>query len=320
MKVPMTTLLVDEPVHASTSSAQWLRQIAAAVRVHFTWWGVHRSLTDQQKEEVGLACSADSRLLTAGKKLIDTRNETYRKLTSLRSRIANYWRGLTLPYVEAGVRLIRQDDIEAFVKNMEMHREELQMAGLELDAAYSQIRADAQRRLGKLFNPSDYPPHLRGLFGVEWDFPSVEPPNYLSRLNPALYEQEQQRVAQRFEEAVKLAEQAFLAEFGKLVEHLCERVSNDGDGTRKVFRDSVLENLVEFFDKFKKLNVRSNPELDQLVQRAQNLVQNVDAQDLRDNDGLRQQIATQFSQVQSVVDGMMVDRPRRRIIRNVQEP
>lgn len=317
----MTTLLLDEPMQAPTTTtpAQWLRQIAAAVRLSFCWWGVHRSLTDQQKEEVGIACSADSRLLTAGKKLIDTRNETYRKLTSLRSRIASYWRGLTLPYVESGVRLIRQDDIDGFVQAMEGHRSELQQAEIELDAVYERLKGDAQRRLGKLFNPGDYPPNLRGLFGVEWDFPPIEPPSYLMRLNPALYEQEQQRVAQRFEEAVQLAEQAFLGEFGKLVEHLCERLGNDTDGARKVFRDTVLENLTDFFDKFKKLNVRSNPDLDQLVQRAQDLVRDVAPQALRDNDRLRQQMAAQFSQVQSVIDGMMVDRPRRRIIRNAQE-
>lgn len=314
----MLTLL-DEPVHESTSPAQWLRQIAAAVRVSFTWWGVHRSLTDQQKEEVGLACSADTRLLTAGKKLIDTRNETYRKLTSLRSRIVYYWRGLTLPYVEPGMRLIRQEDIDSFVHVMEGFREELKAAELELDAAYDRICGDARQRLGRLYNPGDYPPSMLGLFGVEWDFPSVEPPSYLMRLNPALYEQEQQRVTQRFEEAVRLAEQAFLGEFGKLVEHLCERLSTSQDGERKIFRDSVLENLSDFFDKFKKLNVRSNVDLDHLVQRAHDLVRGVNAQQLRDNDGLRQQVATQFSQVQSVIDGMMVDRPRRRIIRNAEE-
>src|SRR6476661_3338066 len=121
-----------EPDTQSTTPAQWLRQIAAAVRVSFTWWGVHRSLTDQQKEEVGLACSADTRLLTAGKKLIDTRNETYRKLTSLRSRIANYWRGLTLPYVEPGMRLIRQEDIDGFVHVMEGYRDELKVAEHDL--------------------------------------------------------------------------------------------------------------------------------------------------------------------------------------------
>ena len=35
---------------------------------------------------------------------------------------------------------------------------------------------------------------LRGLFEVAWEFPSVSPPEYLRDLNPALYEQERQRI------------------------------------------------------------------------------------------------------------------------------
>jgi hypothetical protein len=49
------------------------------------------------------------------------------------------------------------------------------------------------------------------------------------------------------------------------------------------------------------------------------LIQDIEPQSLRDNHQLRQHVATQFSQVQSVIDGMLVDRPRRRIIRNNQE-
>ena len=48
-------------------------------------------------------------------------------------------------------------------------------------------------------------------------------------------------------------------------------------------------------------------------------MRDVSPQNLRDNERLRQQVATQSSQVQSVIDGMMVDRPRRRILRNSQE-
>src|ERR1700686_2714726 len=115
----MSTLIVsDIPLEAS-SPAQRLRQIAAAARVHFTWWGVHKTLTSQQKEEVGDTYGADARFLTAGKKIIDVRHEAFRRLTSIRTRIVNYWRGLTLPYVEAGMRLIKQFDIEAFVHTME---------------------------------------------------------------------------------------------------------------------------------------------------------------------------------------------------------
>src|SRR3954471_3974410 len=180
----MRTLTVSDIPLDSNSAAQQLRRTAAAVRVHFTWWGVHKTLTAQQKEEVGLAYAADARFLTAGKRLLDTRHEAFRKLTSVRGRAVRYWKGLTLPYTEPGVRLIRQSDVEAFAHTLEGFREELGQAEADLDAAYAELKADARQRLGRLYDPADYPPEVRGLFGLAWDFPSVEPPSYLMRLSP----------------------------------------------------------------------------------------------------------------------------------------
>jgi hypothetical protein len=69
---PLSTLsVIDIPLSAE-SPAQRLRRTAAAVRVMLHWWGVHRALTSQQKEEFGAVTSADARFLTAGKKLVDT--------------------------------------------------------------------------------------------------------------------------------------------------------------------------------------------------------------------------------------------------------
>jgi hypothetical protein len=312
----MTSVSVSTiPLATESNPAQRLRRMAAAVRVHFTWWGVHRTLTSQQKEEVGDAYGADARLLSAGKKIIDVRHEAFRKLTSVRSRIVSYWRGLTLPYVEPGVRLIRQADIDSFVHSMEGFKEELIEAEADLNTVYDDMKADAERRLGRLYNPYDYPVEVRGHFAVDWDFPSVEPPSYLMRLNPDLYQQEQERVTQRFEEAVRLAEQAFVAEFSKLVAHLTERLGSDAGGERKIFRDSVVTNLGEFFERFRQLNVRSNPELDHLVEQARDLVRGVTPQDLRESDSLREQVARQLAGVQTSLDDLMVDRPRRRILR-----
>jgi hypothetical protein len=79
--------------------------------------------------------------------------------------------------------------------------------------------------------------------GRRWDFPSVEPPDYLRQLHPDLYAQECHRVRARFDEAVKLAEEAFLVELAQLVSHLCERLSGSDDGKPKVFRDSAVTNL-----------------------------------------------------------------------------
>jgi hypothetical protein len=316
----MSTLTVPASVVDLESPAECLRRRAAAVRIHFTWWGVHRTLTAQQKEEVGDTCGADARFLTAGKKIIDVRHASFRRLTAIRTRIVGFWRGLTLPFVEPGIRLIRQSDIAAFVETMDRLRAGLAEAETELNAAYHTMKSDARDRLGKLYDPADYPPLIRGLFRVEWDFPSVEPPSYLMRLNPDVYRQEQQRVAERFQEAVQLAEQAFATEFARLLSHLSERLSNDATGERRVFRDSVVANLTEFFERFRKLNISSSPDLDRLVDDAQQMVKGVTPQQLRNNDALRQQIATQISRVESQLAPLIVDRPRRQLLRSSPAP
>jgi hypothetical protein len=177
------------------------------------------------------------------------------------------------------------------------------------------MKTDAHRRLARLYNASDYPPEVRGLFAVEWDFPSVEPPNYLMRIAPEVYQQEQERVAQRFEEAVQLAEQAFISELARLVSHLTERLAAGPDGERKIFRDSAVNNLLEFFERFKSLNVRSNTQLEELVEQAQRTVQGVHPDTRRDNESLRQHVANQLATVQTTLESMIVDPPRRRIVR-----
>jgi len=123
-------------------------------------------------------------------------------------------------------------------------------------------------------------------------------------------------VQARFDEAVQMAEAAFTSELARIVSHLTERLSGEDDGKPKIFRNSVVGNLVEFFERFRQLNVRSSEQLDQLVVNCQQVVQGIDPQDLRNNQDLRQHVATELSRVQSVLDGLLVDRPRRNILRS----
>lgn len=296
--------------------AERLRLTMAAVRVSFTWFGVRKTLTPEQKSQAAESFNAEGDFLSACKKLLDTRHPAYKEVSAVKGRVVSYWRGLTLPYPEPGVRLIRQEDLETFDQQMAALKRELENAVASLEDHYGELKATAQNRLGELFNPADYPPCLRGLFDLAWDYPNIQPADYLLQLNPALYEQEKARVAGRFEEAVRLAEQAFIDEFAKLVSHLTERLTGSDDGQRKIFRDSAISNLVEFFDRFRQLNVNSSEQLDNLVDQAQRIVRGVEAQELRDNNNLRQHINTQLAGVQASLDGMLVDRPRRRIIRN----
>jgi len=314
---PVSTSLLDQvEVRPSSTPAQRLRTTMAAVRLSFMWFGVRKSLSPQQKALAAESFGAEGEYLSAGKKLLDTKHHAFRAVTAVRGKVQAIWKGQTLPYPEPGIRLIRQDGIEGFDEQMKGMRHELLSAVANLDTHFGELRSAARRRLGSLFNPSDYPESLVGLFGMEWDFPAVEPPEYLQGLSPALFEQERQRVAARFDEAVRLAEQAFSDELSKLVAHLIERLTGTDDGKPKVFRDSAVNNLSEFFERFRQLNVRSNEDLDDLVNRAQRIVGGVEPNNLRDNLPLRERVAVQLGQVQQALDDVMVERPRRRIIRN----
>jgi hypothetical protein len=236
-------------------------------------------------------------------------------VTSVRNRIGAFLKGISLPYPEPGIRLIRQDDIQMFDAQLITLKAELEEAVEQLDEHFDELKSAARERLGSLYNAGDYPASLRGLFSVDYDFPSVEPPEYLRQLNPELYRQECERVSARFDEAVKLAEAAFTDELAKLVSHLCERLSGNDDGKPKVFRDSAVKNLGEFFERFRHLDIVSSDQLGQLVDQVQSVVRGVKPQQLREQNSLRKHVATELSAVQSVLDGLLVDRPRRNILR-----
>lgn len=314
----MSTLLDFPPPAAPNSAVDRLRATMAAVRVMFMWLGTRKTLTPDQKSQAADSFGAERTYLSAGKKLLDVSHPAFRAVTSVRSRIIAFWHGTSLPYPEPGVRLIRQDDLNPFTVQMTTLKSDLMEAVEKLDERYSELKSAARRRLGTLYNEADYPTSLRGWFDVSWDFPSIESPSYLQQLSPRLYEQEAARVAARFDEAVELAESAFTEELAKLVSHLTERLSGSDDGKPKVFRDSAIENLRDFFERFRHLNIRSSEQLDELVVQAQRIVRGVEPQQLRDNQSLRQQVATQLSGVQATLDGLLVDRPRRNIIRKSQ--
>lgn len=315
----MPTIFDEPEIRTEVPAAQRLRATMAAVRLAFTWFGVRKSLSPTQKAEAAATFDAEGNYFSAGKKLLDTSHPAFKAVTTIRGRMISFWRGISLPFPDPGVRLIRQDDVSLFDVQFTTLKAELSEAVSKLDEHYESLKTAARTRLGRLFNPADYPFSLRTLFDVSWDFPSVEPPEYLRQLSPVLYEQEKARIAARFDEAVRLAEEAFTGELAKLVSHLTERLTGQEDGKPKIFRDSAIENLNEFFGRFKSLNVRSNEQLDELVAQAQQTLRGVHPQQLRESGGLRQHVATQLSAVQATLDGLMVDRPRRNLLRRRSE-
>lgn len=295
-------------------TANELRQTMGAVKLSFSWLGTQRKLSDVQTKQAADTFHAATDLVTASKRLIDTKNATYRTLTAIKSQASSYWRSMTLPYPQEGIRLIKQSDVAAFEDKMREFREQLAAAASNLQLEYESIKEAAREKLGDLFNPLDYPPTLEGVFEIKWEYPPVEPPNYLMTFNPELYSQEQSRVQQRFETAVVMAENAFAEQLQEMIAHLVERLTDEPDGTKKSFRASAVENFKEFYDNFRRMNVRSNAQLEGLIRQANDLVSGVDPADLRKNNDLRRNLSQQMTTVKTALDSLITNAPRRRVL------
>ncbi len=315
----MTTATLEAPemtIETTSEHALTLRESTLASRVSFTWWGTSKTLSADQREQIGQHFGADATLLSAGKKLVNTKHSAFRKVTAIKGQIIDYWKGHSLPFPEEGIRLIRRESLDNFAAQMQAFRDDLDDAVNNLSEHFEELKQEAMLRLGDLFNPADYPTDIRPLFGFHFDFPNTSAPDYLMELRPDLYEKEAARVAARFEEAVKLAEEAFIAEFQDHVAHLCERLTRDEEtGEAKVFRDSAIGNLTDFFNRFRELNIHSNEQLDSLVEQAKSAVKGRSPAALRGSTFLRQELHEKLSEVSDTLSTMTTRAPRRRIDR-----
>src|SRR5437764_12721414 len=138
----MTTLR-DPPVSPATPAraAERLRSTMAAVRLAFAWLGVRKTLTQEQKSQAADTFGAEGNYLSAAKKLLDTSHPAYQAVTSVHSRTISFWRGISLPYPEPGIRLIRQDDVSAFSVQLTTLQAELAEAVAQLSERYQELKA-----------------------------------------------------------------------------------------------------------------------------------------------------------------------------------
>ncbi|MEK6235863.1 MAG: hypothetical protein N2C14_14235 [Planctomycetales bacterium] len=311
----MTTTVPSGRAGQTASAAAHLRADFVAARVSFTWLGTRKTLNADQQAQAADAFDASSRYLSAAKRLLDVGHPAFRSVTAVRGQVVGYWKSRSLPYPEPGLRLIPQSELASFHDRMLDYRLDLGKAVQALDRQYDALKNSARGRLGTLYDPGDYPESLEGMFRMEWNFPSVEPPSHLQRLHPEIYEQQCARTVARFDEAARLAEEAFTAEFENLLSRLVERLSGEQDGKPKVFRDSAVDNPREFFQRFRSLNVRSSDDLEELIQQAQRVVVGTSSQALRNNRSLRDSVADRLKTVRTSLDEFLTDRPRRNILR-----
>ncbi|MEA2735528.1 MAG: hypothetical protein QOE14_1979, partial [Humisphaera sp.] len=170
--------------------ASKLRNMSIACRIQHEKFGVRKALSRDQIKVAAGEFDATADVLTATKRILDTTSPPFRAVIGVRRRATQFWKSMTIPYPEPGVRLLRKSSVEQFNQKMKEFSTELDAAAAQLQQYYEELVEQARQTLGTLFNKDDYPPHIDTEFSLSWDYPSIEPPAYLKQLHPELYQQQ----------------------------------------------------------------------------------------------------------------------------------
>ena len=180
-----------------------------------------------------------------------------------------------------------------------------------LQEAFPRLKEKAKEDLNGQYREDDYPATdiIPNLYGIEWGWIQFDVPK---RLPEEIRMEEEKKIKKRFEEAGQQIIDALRWSFRELISHATERLTVAGNEKPKIFRDSLVENFKEFCDTFQSRNIFNDAELAKLVVKAQEVVQGVDAETLRENLDVRKVAADKLDKINRTLQSMAIEKPTRK--------
>jgi len=213
----------------------------------------------------------------------------------------------TLPWQDDGARLLPSAAFVDYKIQMETIKRKFDSAVEGFVSDYERERDTAQKRLGDMFKPSDYPTRaeVSKKFGFELVFNPV-PTAGDFRVTMADAQAEMIRAEIEARAAANLQET--VRDVYRRIGDVCERMAETlakykpARGTEKaagIFRDSLVNNVVDLAKVLPTLNIASDPRLAEIGERMRSNLTAYDADALRENSTVRAEVA---KEAQAILD------------------
>ena len=173
-----------------------------------------------------------------------------------------------------------------------------------------------KKRLANLSHDPEWPTvsQIMNAYRFEWRFLTFDTPSALKGLSRGLWEREAEKARASIVEVREAGETLLRLKMQELVARMVDRLTPDADGKPKVFRNTLVPNLSEFLDVFDSRNeIVQDAELARLATRAKMLLDGVDSEMLRNEEGVRNAVVGGFAKIQSALDTMVTKKPTRQI-------
>jgi hypothetical protein len=250
--------------------------------------------------------------VTATKKLVDP--TSLKPICKINNSARNWLATISLPFPINGMVFIPKDLINKVDEKLGEFKIKFIDAVMNFSEEYSDLRGTAKTYLGELFNEIDYPVDIGSKFNFNWRFIILDVPNGDTKLlAPEVYAREKEKFIQTMEEARGMAIDALREEFSQMVGRITERFTQTGNGKPKIFKNTTIDGFYEYFQTFKDRNIFHDDELTSLVNRAQDILNGNNVEQIRSNETLKEDIRYGMSDIEGELDKLF-NRPRRKIV------
>lgn len=255
------------------------------------------------------------------------RSTTYERLCSAMNALKKKSESLAMPsFVRPGMFIVKQSkvlEVENMLKEgwKAIQENELKdfLAAFDADVEYARTAPVKKGGLGPLFNEADYQfdggtDGLKNLFSIEWFWTALSVPE---NIPDSLKAEANEKFKRRMEDAAQQIEQALRVELLELVSHAEERLSTAPGEKPKVFRDSMVANVIQFLNTFESRDIFGDDRLAEVVMKARKVMVDsqgnaaLDAQKLRDYASVRAAAKEAFSSLKTELSGLIEEQGRK---------
>jgi len=226
----------------------------------------------------------------------DYLDRVHKKTTHIRTKFYEN----TLPWGIEGTMMLPTSNYLQFMTDFRKEKGEWQYLVNEFVGNYDQLRLDAKRLLGSLYDDADYPDETDVARKFNMDMAIFPVPSTDFRV--AIASDELTRIQQDVEKRIADAQTTAMKEvWDRLydrVKHMAEKLADP----KAIFRDTMVENTKELCALLPRLNFMDDPNLEQLRQQVEaSLLKHPEA--LRNDPDLRRDTA---AEAKAIMDKMSV--------------
>lgn len=264
---------------------------AVIVELNIRTWTA-RKLDKQASREVKDMKGAHSDDAARLNKNLMAGMDNLKRITDYVALTRNEFYTLTLPWSDSGQRLVPMPQFFTLKAWLNDKQTTFQQMVTQFLIDYPNLISAQAFQLGALFNRAEYPTsdEIAAKFGFAVNFlPVPSMGDFRVDSIAEIKDELQQQYESLFTDRVKQLNNDLWTRLYDTLRHMSDRLGYNEDGTKKVFRDSLVDNAVDLCDLLKRLNVTSDPELEKARAWLESALIGVDADELR-KEGARDEV------------------------------